>query len=157
MKKKIMGVLACVLLLLISSSVLAAGYAPNFDSNGFSKMSVKLNITTDDDYIVQVKEHGLNNAILVIKKNETQQHLTEVLSKIQAKDVERMNKLSTLTITKNDGGKTQAHGFIKSKLFGVINTERLVTYNIGEDGSVTEKRKLAHVFYRDVNNSEDVG
>jgi len=97
---------------------------------------------------LQSRVPGLENAVIRIRNEETQQVIEQVMERIQTQQRERLNKLENLEVQTGSDGSLKAEGLKQAKLFGFINIKRNVEYQIAENGELTRTRGLSDFLWK---------
>jgi len=83
---------------------------------------------------------GIENAIVRGNKSEEViQHLTELLTRIEDKRLDIIEKLEDIKVEKEDNENFKIEGKKEGKLFGLFKIKHKVRFEITEDGTVKEK------------------
>ena len=95
---------------------------------------------------------GLENAMLRVRNQEQRQHLEQVMEKIQLKQRERFNNITDLVIEEVEGtdGAIIASGKAKVKMLGFIPMQKMIRYNINEEGEVVRQRNMFDFMFRGI-------
>jgi len=133
--KKILLILSVMLLLtmsLVSAEVLHGREAPpnKMENQLRERDQIRVNETLESSNIV-----GLENAMTRVRNEETQTHLANVWTRIQAKDQERLRNMSGLVLSEEDTGM-KVRGVKEAKFLGLIKMNKTHTYTVNEDGTM---------------------
>ena len=92
---------------------------------------------------------GLENAVLRVQKNETREHLEDVLSKIEEKRKEQIAKLEKVIVENDEKtNKTTIKGKGRAKLFGFISMDKTYEYEVDDNGNVIKHRKFFDFMFK---------
>jgi hypothetical protein len=90
---------------------------------------------------------GLNNAILRVHNVTQEQHLQQVMNKIQEQRILQFQKFYNFTVEEIDD-EVLIEGKADAKLFGLIKAKHTYKFKVMEDGSVERVRNWNDFLFR---------
>jgi len=102
---------------------------------------------------IKVNASGLENAMIRVRNEETQQHLMYIANNIETKTRARLNLMKNLEFDVNNDGEAIAVGKRQARLFNLFKLEHGYTCRLMDDGTAQRQAKWYDFLWKDIDSN----